>query len=350
MAQTFRTEPLPSVAAARADWEALAERSGNLFATHEWALAWCRHLAGEAQPTPVACMRADGTVAGILPLVGGRERGLRVLRLIGHGPSDELAPICAPEDRPAVAEAMRGYLDESGADLFIGDQMPAAEGWGTALGARELTVEASPVLEIGDLDWEGWLAQRSRNFRQQVRRRERKLAEAGDLAFRLCEDPARLDDDLETLFSLHDARWEGEDVSAFAGPRRAMHREFAAAAFARGWLRLWLLELDGRALAAWYGFRFARSCWYYQSGRDPQASADNVGFVLLCHTVREAFTDRMREYKLLRGDEDYKGRFASDDPGLETVVLPLSARGKAALLASRARPLATQALRRFRKA
>ncbi len=349
MAETLRIEPLPSLAAARTDWESLAARNGNLFATYDWAEAWCQHLADGAVPMPVACRRADGSVAAIIPLVAERERGLRTLRLIGHGPSDQLGPICAAADRPLVAEAMGRHLAATGADLFIGDQMPAEERWGVALGAQVVSTEASPVLDIGDLDWDGWLAQRSRNFRQQVRRRERKLADAGALEFRLCDNPARLEEDLETLFTLHDARWAGEDVNAFSGPRRAMHRQFAAAALTRGWLRLWLLQLDGRALAAWYGFRFAEADWYYQSGRDPNAAADNVGFVLLSHTIREAFTSRLREYKLLRGDEEYKARFASDDPGLETVALALSARGKAALLASRLRPRATQALRRLRR-
>ena len=194
MAETLRIEPLPSLAAARTDWESLAERNGNLFATYDWAEAWCEHLAGGATPMPVACRRADGSVAAIIPLVAGRERGLRMLRLIGHGPSDQLGPICAPADRPLVAEAMGRYLAAAGADLFIGDQMPAEERWGAALGAQVVSTEASPVLEIGDLDWDGWLAQRSRNFRQQVRRRERKLADAGELEFRLCDDPARLED------------------------------------------------------------------------------------------------------------------------------------------------------------
>lgn len=347
MAETLRTNPLPSLAAARADWESLAERNGSLFATYEWAEAWCDRVAPDASPIPLVCRRPDGQAAGIIPLVAARERGLRVLRLVGHGPSDQLAPICAADDRAPVAEAMRRYLGAARADLFIGDQMPAAEGWGQALRAQVVATESSPVLEIGDRDWDEFLAGRSRNFRQQVRRRERKLAEAGQLKFRLCDDPARLDQDLETLFALHDARWP-EGSGAFTPPRRAMHRQFSAAALARGWLRLWMLELDGRPLAAWYGFRFAGDDWYYQSGREPEASAENVGFVLLTHTVREAFTDHMSAYRLLRGDEAYKGRFATEDAGLETIVLPLSARGKAALLTDRLRPLAARALRRLR--
>ena len=44
--------------------------------------------------------------------------------------------------------------------------------------------------------------------------------------------------------------------------------------------------------------------------------------MLLAHAVREALTDGMGEYRLLRGGAAYKERFATSDPGLETFGLP----------------------------
>src|SRR5206468_2281345 len=110
---------------------------------------------------------------------------------------------------------------------------------------------------------------------------------------------------------------------------------FAHAALERGWLRLWVLEADGAPVAAWYGFRFAEVDWYYQSGRDPAWERQSVGFVLMAHTIQAAFDDGMLEYRLLRGGEGYKERFASDDPGIETVALTRGVLGSAALLAAR---------------
>ena len=151
-----------------------------------------------------------------------------------------------------------------------------------------------------------------------------------------------------TLFELHDARWDEPGMSSFTGRTREAHREFAALARERGWLRLWFLEIDGEPLAAWYGFRFGGTEWAYQTGRDPDAERDAVGFVLYAHTIREAMNDGMLEYRLLRGDESYKARFSDADPGLVDIALPLSARGRAALLAMRARPVAGRALRGLR--
>jgi CelD/BcsL family acetyltransferase involved in cellulose biosynthesis len=342
----LRVETLPTLAAAEDEWDSLAATNGNLFATFEWASAWWAHLADGASLRAGICRRADGSPAAILPLVIRRQRGVRIVRLLGHGPADRLAPICLPEDRPAVAEALRAFLGRSPADLFIGNQMPAEEGWGRALGAVPLVREASPVVLTDDPDWNQFLARNSRNLRQQVRRRERRLADRGRLRFRLSDRPDRLSDDLETLFELHERRWHRSGSHAFVGPLRRMHVEFANSALRRGWLRLWLLELDDRPLAAWYGFRFGGAEWFYQSGRDPDADTDSVGFVLLAHTIREALGDGVPEYRLLRGGEEYKSRFADGDPELETIALPLTVRGRAALAAHRLRSRALRALGR----
>ena len=121
----------------------------------------------------------------------------------------------------------------------------------------------------------------------------------------------------------------GGRSSSFSGARESFHREFAAVALSQGWLRLWLAESNGVPVAAWYGFRFAGIESYYQSGRDPRWDRHAVGAGILEHSIREAFADGMHEYRLLRGDESYKRRYASSPQTVVTVALAGSARGRA---------------------
>jgi CelD/BcsL family acetyltransferase involved in cellulose biosynthesis len=331
-------QPLDGLSAAREEWTALAERAGNLFASWEWADAWWR-VYGHDRPLAVTgCRDAAGKLVAILPLYLAERGPVRMLRFIGHGPADQLGPACAPEDRRATADAFRRLLEERRGqwNVLLAERLAPSEGWAGMLGATVVHREESPTLHVGGRSFDEYLASRSKNFREQVRRRARKLAREYEVEFRL-SDAERLDTDLDTLFRLHDARWAGteEDTSAFDEPRRLFHAAFARHAVERGWLRLWVLEADGEPVACWYGFRFARIDWYYQSGRNPDWERQSVGFVLMARTIAAAFDDGMLEYRLLRGGEGYKDRFASDDPGIETVALTRGVIGRAALLAAK---------------
>jgi CelD/BcsL family acetyltransferase involved in cellulose biosynthesis len=324
-----------SIDAFAGEWATAAEASGNVFATPEFASVWWEHLAPRGAEPLVAAVRSEtGRPAAIVPLYLWRTRPLRVVRLVGHGPGDELGPVVDGRDATAAADALRSALAAvpGGFDLFLGEQLPATAGLAAALGARTLSRDGSPVLALGHSSWEELLAAKSRNFREQVGRRERKLFREHRCRFRLADDAGRLEDDLDVLFSLHAARWEGGRSAVPA--HEAFHRAFAARAFERGWLRLWFLEVDDTPRAAWLGFRFAGAESYYQAGRDPTWDAASIGFVLLVHTIREALADGMREYRFLRGGEAYKDRFADTDPGLETIALGSGLLGRAAVLAA----------------
>src|SRR4029077_17816002 len=120
---------------------------------------------------------------------------------IGYGPGDMLGPICDPGDREAAGAALRDGLTEGGAGpwhVLLAERLPIGA-LGEALGGRQLQREASPELEIGGRSWEEFLASRSRNMKEKLRRNTRKLEREHQLSFRLCEDPDRLDDDLDTL-------------------------------------------------------------------------------------------------------------------------------------------------------
>lgn len=311
-------EEIDGLRAGRPGWDELAEAAGNVFATWDWADAWWAHFAAGGALMLRRVYAPDGRLAAILPLYR-RSRGPVVLvRFVGHGPADELGPVCAPGDRLLAMRALRAVMGRLPvASLLLAERLPGDSATATGLGGRLLHRESTPVL-TGGLSWEEWLATRSANFRQQVRRRERKLVREHGLTFRLGDDPARLDADLDTLLALHALRW-GDESQAFAPPRDALHREVAHRALRAGRLRLWLAEIEGRPVAAWYGFRFAGREIYYQSGRDPAWDREGVGYALLAHTVRSALDDGVAEYRFGLGDESYKDRFADTDPGLDTV-------------------------------
>jgi len=333
----------------RADWIRLADAAEHPFATWEWSSGWWRHLGAGRTPHTVVCRGAEGQAVAILPLYLDRVGPLRVARFAGDG--DLRGPVCAPEDRSVAAAGLREAIQpgRGRASVLLAERLPSEGGWQALLGGRRVATHPDPVLPLKGVTWEELLKARSRNFRQQVRRRERRLVEEHGLSFRLSTDPADLDRDMEALFRLHAMRWAGETSGVFEGARREFQREFAAAAQRRGWLRLWIAEIDGEAVAAWYGWRFANSEWYYQAGRDPRFDRLSLGFVLLAHTVREACADGVDAYRFLYGGEAYKWRFASADLSSESLVLGRGPAGRlGALGLAAAVPPALAVRRRLR--
>jgi dTDP-4-amino-4,6-dideoxygalactose transaminase/CelD/BcsL family acetyltransferase involved in cellulose biosynthesis len=331
-ASRLRLERVLSFDALRDEWTELAEATGNIFSTFEWVSTWWRFFGSPTALVAHAVRSSDDRLVGIVPLYVSATRPFRVVRFIGHREGDHLGPICRPSERAAVATATLDLLNRQGFDIFVGDKMPAGQGWATFLDANVLGTSGSPVLHIQGRHWDEVLERMSRNLRQQVRRKERNLHRGHDVRFRLSDTNERLEQDLETLFQLHAARW-GKKAEWFTATQ-AFHRAFAKLAFERGWLRLWLLEVDGAPVAAWYGFRYGGTESYYQAGRKPEWDRASVGFVLLAHSIRAAVEDGMREYRFLEGGEAYKYRFATEDRGLETVGRGGSAAGRAALRAA----------------
>lgn len=324
-------------AALTREWSESALASTNVFLTPEWAATWWERFGDDAPVVTVTERDETGSLTAIGVGYLADRGPLRVLRLVGHGPADELGPACAPGRRDEVARSFcRGIRDLDVCDVFVGDELPGDVAWIAASGGRVLSRIPSPSLPLEHGGWDAYLATRTSHFRGQLRRTERQLAEAG-AEFRLTTDPATLDADFDAFLDLHGRR-HGR-VTPFSADRAAeFHRAFAHVALARGWLRLWLLEIAGRPVAGWYGFRFGGCDSHYQSARAPDRDLPvrSPGAALVAHTLRDAFAGGSREYRFLRGGEEYKYRWATEDRGLQTIAAGATRSGRlAALLAGR---------------
>jgi CelD/BcsL family acetyltransferase involved in cellulose biosynthesis len=319
-----------------AAWDELAQQADNVFATRAWAECWWQHYGADAGARLITAPSTDPAAPPAFLALSSSGRLLRRLRLVGAGPADQLGVVGPPSQVKPVLEALYEFLHtRPGHDVFVAHDVPAAEGWAEHLGGTVLRSVPSPVVHLPHDTWDEFLAARSRNFREQARRKERKLYRSFDVTVRLA-DRATLADDLETLFALHQLRW-GTAAPYASGRERRFQADFASAALDAGRLRLWIVELDGKPVAALHGFRFAGAEYFHQSGRDPSFDEHSIGFLLLAHAIRAALEDGMTEYRLLRGDEGYKARFADSQADVCTVAVPLTVRGRLAVRIAAAR-------------
>jgi CelD/BcsL family acetyltransferase involved in cellulose biosynthesis len=317
----------------RDDWTRLADASGNVFATWEWNELWWRHY-GRGRSLRIAVSEGDdGECDAIVPLFAWSQRPVRILRLLGHGQGDLLGPICRGDDAGTAAHALRSALAAAEPyDVFVGDWVAGDRGWARSLGGRVVRTTGYPILRFEHNTWDEFLASQGALFRKRARHRRNRLARGRREVTYRSADAHTLEGDLDALFRLHRARF-GEHSCNFCGDHEAFQREFARLALERGWLRLLLLEVDGEPVSCEHGFVFENVYFSYQGGRDPAWERESVGFLLELESMRRAREEGIEEYRFLGGEESYKYRFATEDPRLETVVAPATARGRLAAAA-----------------
>jgi CelD/BcsL family acetyltransferase involved in cellulose biosynthesis len=170
----------------------------------------------------------------------------------------------------------------------------------------------SPFVDLARLRETGsdYLAERSANTRQQIRRADRLHAQGGAISVERAETvPAALAM-LDEMADLHQATWTARgQPGCFATPFfRRFHAALIAAALPRR--EIALLRVCGGlgTVGILYGFAFRGQVYAYQSGfayREVEARAKPG---LTCHhaAIRYALAAGFDRYDFLAGDDRYK--------------------------------------------
>jgi CelD/BcsL family acetyltransferase involved in cellulose biosynthesis len=338
-------------------WRALAVERGNIFISPEWYGTWLA-MHPEERPLTLVCLDEHERVVGVLPLVMSRRGPVRILRFAAAHIGDWFGPACRHEDESTVAASCAATLQSlPGWHVLELHRLERDCGWAERLAAawpeRAMRVtpwrrgDVLPYAEIGAAGFDGYLASRSGNFRNQLGRHRRRLAGRHSVRLRMTRDERHLECDVSALFRLHHARWQSKGGSSLRGDGERFHREFAPLALARGWLRLWTLDLDGVPAAAWYGWRMGPRYCYSLSGFDPAHNEDKLGFLLMAHTIERAAEEGSAVYDMLWGDEAYKRRFETGRRWADSTMLTRRGHPASALVSTLA--WATHRARRLPK-
>jgi CelD/BcsL family acetyltransferase involved in cellulose biosynthesis len=325
-----RIEDAAGLRRLRTEWDGLLADSDAdcVFLTWEWLAAWWRHLA-PGRWLHVLAVRRGRDLLAIAPLVL-RRRGLaRLLTLpslefLGAGSvgSDYLDVILRRGHEETALAALAGTLEQGDCVLDLGwchRKASAVRALAGHLSERgwepiEARTEICPFIRLARKTWETYLESLGTRHRYNYRRRLRHLETRFDVRFERAgtEEERRMA--FGTLLDLHERRWSARGGST-AFDRQglvAFHEDFTRQALERGWLRLFVLRLDGRPAAALYGLRYKRVFYFYQSGFDPGLDRESVGMVTMGLAIRSALEEGAAEYDMLHGAERYKFLWARE--------------------------------------
>ena len=295
-----------------AEWERLAQHlQASPFLRPGWADAWWRAFgAGRLQ---ILAAYQNGNLAGVLPL--RRYRGVLSSTTNDHSP---LFGVLAANGTAADALARALFSQKPRRiDLSL---LPSSDVGvslvHTAAGAAGYRVIAdsmhrSPYVVVNETSWDAYQSGLSKNLRQDVRRRERQLEQAGRLTLEVCDGTKRLDELLEEGFSIEGSGWkeaEGTSINAHPATRR-FYTETARWAAEGGFLRLAFLRLDGQPLAFDFCLESHKIHYLIKTGYDPAYAKFSPGKILRHLMIARAFSEGLAVYDMGGVAEPYKQRY-----------------------------------------
>ena len=284
---------------------------------------------GASQPLRLLIALERGETVGILALYIQKVVMLgvpiRVLRFVGSGGDthpDDLGPVLAPGRELTVASKLaRAALRLSDFDVAVLSDIDPKSAFAQAMeeaaadARRGFLSEESERIAYIDLppSWPEFLKSMTSDRRSRLKKARRQCEAAHALRFFVWKDAAGLDAAIDRLVELHRSRWrESGGSGSFATPEYIeFHRQTMKSAFARGWLRLYCLELDGAIAAITYCYRFRNRVYLMQAGFDPALAKSNPGKVLLGCALEHAIGEGNEVFDFLKGEHRYKDQLAT---------------------------------------
>jgi CelD/BcsL family acetyltransferase involved in cellulose biosynthesis len=319
-------------------WDHLAVLTGQPYCAPGWMLPWWRHVVPQARHRlRIVLVHEGGRLVGLAPFYAKLGfGGLAEYRQMGTG--HRVGPLAVPGREADVAQAVAHALAQvqpHPTSINLG-RIDARSQWPTALcdhwpgrpPAHRLDLQiTAPTLGLPAGGFDAWLGTKSGNFRQQTRRMRRRLEKAGAMV-RMSATPEELRADLASLERLHRARWDSRGESGALSPGMVAMLHEAAHRLPTGErFRLFIVEIDGRAIGAQLFVAAGGEAAYWNGGFDPDWSDHRPGLVALLAAIEDAFNRADRRVDFGGGDHHYKRRLADrDEPVAFVTLMPRSGR------------------------
>ncbi len=305
---------------------------GCPFALPPWLAAWARTLGRDREPL-VLVGRAGGRPVGVAPLsVEGRAA-----RFLGDPDVCDWQDFAtAPGAGPGFCAAVLRHLRAAGIDRVELEALrpDAAALEGLERAARDLGFPAArePAGVSVELalprTWDAFLAGLGRKERHEIRRKLRRLREAGAVEHVPVTGPGEIPGAMDVFLALF--RRSRADKAAFlTADREAFFRAMALGMARAGLLELAFLEIDGTPAAATLCLGYRSTTYLYNNGYDPRFAGLSVGLLSKVLSIRASIERGRARYDFLKGAEPYKLRLGGREVPLFRCRVDLAGRGAA---------------------
>jgi CelD/BcsL family acetyltransferase involved in cellulose biosynthesis len=290
-------------------WKKVHSNSLNapLFSSPEWSKIWWQQF-GSGAKSYMGVLRWEGRVIGIAPLL---QKGDTASFIGSSDVCDYLDFLVAPGSEDIFFQKLLDNLRIDGIrKLELAPLRPESTvrtslinmalkyKWQVSCSPEDVTVELNLPSS-----WEEYLQLLSGKQRHELNRKLRRLNEEGDLNHRTTTDANR--PDIDTFVRLfRDSR---QDKAAFLTPQmESFFRSIAQAMAEQKLLRLNILELGEKPVAATMCFDYRDTVYLYNSGYEPDYGWLSVGVISKALCIKDSIQRQKKHFDFLKGAEAYK--------------------------------------------
>jgi CelD/BcsL family acetyltransferase involved in cellulose biosynthesis len=297
-----------------------------LFVLPEWLRVWWDVFGGAADLS-ILSVRHQEHVIGLAPLqlkddsaafIGSTDVCDCLDFIVAAGREAEFFEVLLDHlNQQGIANLELGLLRPDSTVLSHLVELAEHRGCRVSTSSEDITLE----LELPKT-WEDYLAMLNGKQRHEVKRKFRRLEEAGDINLRVVEDPAQIARHQATFFELF--KMSSGEKAAFLTDKMASFFEALASAMAGSKiLRLYMLELNETPAAVSMCFDFNGTLHLYNSGFDPSFQALSVGSLCNLLSIKDAIKNVRKKYDFLKGAETYKYRLGGREIPLSSCRIKL---------------------------
>ena len=171
--------------------------------------------------------------------------------------------------------------------------------------------------------WEDYLMLLKGKQRHEIRRKLRRLEEAGTIRYRIVDDPAAVNEEIETFFRLF--KMSRDDKENFMTAEMAsFFRSLVQTLAAENMLKLFFLDFNDTPAAVAICFDYKSGVYLYNNGFDIKFSSLSVGILSKVFSIRNSIQNGKQKYDFLKGAESYKSHLGGKELSLYRCEIKLN--------------------------
>lgn len=282
-----------------------------LFSLPPWMAAWW-DCFGSGKSLWLRAFWEEEELIGVAPLMVSGN----IAELVGSADICDFLDVAArPDEIDRFFPVLLDYLRREGVDELRlnpvrGDAM-AIKGLDAMGPTRDLQIEREKEGITFEMklpsDWNDFLHSLGGKERHEIRRKYRRLDEAGHIRFTRPQDSGSgaVETAMDRFFKLF--RANRPDKTAFMTSRMERYfRTLAAFTAKAGLLKLFFLEIDAVPVATTLCFDYRGTRHLYNNGYDSRYRRLSVGVLSKVSSIQNAIESGCRQYDFLKGAETYK--------------------------------------------